>query len=515
MSVLRSMALFLCLILWPSFVFSATPPTCASIAEVKDKYFAQNQYNEFIDELNSYKDKDKLIQPCIDYYKALGRYQQLKYLEEKQSWDDYFANGNTYREQILENANKVIDQVANTDPLKPKSMLLLWQFHHDQQDVLTEQALVDLMKELNVYAKEANDIELIKETADKLLTYEEKSSARLAYKLYVDKLVASQITEPQLKKVAADFYKEGNLELAMSVYDVYVEKISKSLILEKFIGELFEIASLFVYKAQGFFDMAFAEKIYSRIEGLGQKDSFNQETIYLRALNLEKMHAYKDAAKFYLSLTQLYPETKHFEEAIYKIAMISAYASADINEAKKYFEILAAKTVFTSHVISSLYQLGLLTQWQGDLIKANMYYDLLLRNVQGKYAAIVALTKERIKEIQETKPISYNLKTFLDLSLKNESSLIESNSAELRSDKYILENKQNANISSLVNMPQSGCNQIQLQYIWSGDLGGANPTVMESNFQGTYVDLGTKEINIVIISPAGAIDRSFIMVDVY
>jgi hypothetical protein len=46
-------------------------------------------------------------------------------------------------------------------------------------------------------------------------------------------------------------------------------------------------------------------------------------------------------------------------------------------------------------------------------------------------------------------------------------------------------------------------------------LGGVNPAVTESNFQGVYSDSGTKEINVVIISPAGTADRSFIMVDVY
>jgi hypothetical protein len=56
---------------------------------------------------------------------------------------------------------------------------------------------------------------------------------------------------------------------------------------------------------------------------------------------------------------------------------------------------------------------------------------------------------------------------------------------------------------------------VELQYLWSGDLGGAHPAATESNFQGVYADSGTKEINIVIVSPAGTIDRSFAMVDVY
>ena len=519
---LRCVVIFLSIIFLMPATFFAQPVAqkynsgCPSIEEAKSKYLALNQYNEFIDFLNNFKDKDKSTQLCLDYYRADTRYLQLKYLEDKQSWDDYFANGNTYRDQLVENAQKVISQADSANCLKVKSRLLVWQFHRDQLDAFSQQALEDLVTEVKVYAKSAAaDVDLIKEVADKLLAYEEKSKAREIYKLYVEGLVTQKMTQAQLKSVAAEFYKQGNLELAQSIYDIYIEGAAKTLASDKFIPELFEIASLFVYKPTGLYDMAYAEKIYCHIEALGQKDVFNQETIYLRAFNLEKFGAYKDAGKFYLQLTQIYPDTKYFDEAIYKVAMINTYALTDINEAKKYFDLLAAKTVFSPQVISSLYQLGLLSQWQGDLVKASSYYDLLLKNAQDKYAATVTQARERIKEIQENKPLSYNLKTFMDLSLKNESPLIEMNKAELKSAGYILEKNQKNTVSSLVNMPQSGCNQVELQYLWSGDLGGANPGVAESNFQGAYVDSGTKEINIVIISPAGAIDCFFTMVDVY
>ena len=532
---LRSAVLFLSLILLPSSVFSSAPSTCAGIEELKSKYFTLNQYNEFIDALANFKDKDKSIQPCLAYYKALGRYQQLKYLEAKQSWDDYFANGNTYRDQIVENTKKVIDQAASSDPLKLKSMLLVWQFHRDQQDAFSEAALVDLVAELNVYAKETNDLQLIKDTADKFLAYEEKANARLAYKLYVDKLVASQ-TEPQLKKAAAGFYKEGNLELAQGIYDVYIEKISKLPASEKLIQELFEIASLFVYKPEGYglasdsqshkpqglYDMNYAEKIYERIEGLGVKDAFNQGTIYLRAFNLEKLTSYKKAEGLYLQLIQLYPDTKYYDEAVYKIAMINAYAClpdrqalANLDKARKYFGILTAKSVFSPQVISSFYQLGLLAQWGGDFTGAKEYYNLLIKNSRDNYASVTAQAKDRLKEIEENKQLSYNLKTFLDLSLKNDSALVETGKLELKVSNYVLEKNQKFTVSSSVNMPQSGCNQVQLQYLWSGDLGGASPEAGEDNFQGVYPDAGTKTVNIIVISPAGAIDRSFIMLDVY
>lgn len=510
-------ALFLSMILWVNLAFSAEQPVtdCSNIETLQSKYFTNNQYNEFIDALNKFDDKSQTNPLCLNYYRALGRYQQLKYLEQKQLWDDYFANGNTYRDQLVENANKVIDQAQNSNALKLKTRLLLWQFHQDQQDALAQQALDDLITDSKVYAEQTNDPELLKEVADKLMSYEEKIKAREIYKLYVDQLLSNQIDAPQLKTLAAGFYKEGNLELAQTVYGLYIEKISKSFTPEEFTKELFEIGSLFVYKPTGLYDMAYAEQVYEKIEGLGQKDAFSQETIYLRAFNLEKYRDYKKANEIYLQLIQIYPDTKYYDEAVYKIGMINVYALADTGEARKYFDILTAKTVFSPQVISSFYQLGLLAQWEGDLVKAKEYYERLLKNAGDNYPSIIAQAKNRLNEIQENKQLDYNLMTFLDLSLKKENILAEMGKAELEVSSYVLSKEQKFNISTTVNMPQSGCNQVDLQYLWSGNLGGATPEVTKNNFQGTYADAGTKEINLIIVLPTGPVDRYFTMVDVY
>jgi len=490
-------------------------PCCENLEELKLNYFKDNRYNEFDDFLSNFKEKDKLPIGCINYYKALNRYAQLKYLEEKQLWDDYFANGNSYRDQILENAKKAISETDSSNCLRLKSRFLLWLLYRDQQGTFGQQGLDELMADVSAYAKTENDPILIKDTADKLLASDEKALARAIYKLYVNKLTSGQISDAQLKGVGAGFYKEGNLELAETVYDIYIERIIKDLAVEKLIPELFETASLFVYKPTGLYDMPYAEKIYAKIEGLGQKNSFGQETIYLRAFNLEKLKDYKMAGELYAQLIQLYPDTRHFDEAVYKIAMINAYVSADIQKSGEYFGKLIAKTTISPQVISSFYQLGLLAQWQGDLVKAKGYYDALLKSSEDKYVQTVSQAKDRLKEIEENKQLSYNLKTFLDSTLKNENALIEMNRSELKASSYVLEKDQAITVSAFINMPESGCNQIQLQYLWSGSLGGANPQATNENFQGSYSDTGTKEINVVVISPAGIVDCSFAMVDVY
>ncbi|MFA4854908.1 MAG: hypothetical protein WC616_06150, partial [Candidatus Omnitrophota bacterium] len=248
---------------------------CANLEELKVKYLKDNQYAGFTDFLNKSKEKDKFTRPCLDYYKALTRYLQLKYLEEKQSWDEYFANGNIYRDQIMGNTKKVIEETQSSDCLKAKARLLLWQFHSGQQDAFAEQALSDLMADTNAYAEQTHDATLVKEIADELSGYGEKTKARQLYKLYVDKLVSGKMSDVRLKAAAEGFYKENNLELAEAVYDIYIERIPKAFAPDRLIPELFQIAGMFVYKAQGLYDMAYAEKIYAKVEGLGQKDVFN------------------------------------------------------------------------------------------------------------------------------------------------------------------------------------------------------------------------------------------------
>ncbi|MDD5771139.1 MAG: tetratricopeptide repeat protein, partial [Candidatus Omnitrophica bacterium] len=442
------------------------------------------------------------------------RYSQLKYLEEQQLWDDYFANGNTYRDQILESAKKVISATDNKSPLRVKARLLLWQFYSDQQGTFGEDGLDELIEDVNAYAQSTAEAGLLKDVADKLLVSGEKPGARRIYKTYVDKLATGKISDAQLKETGDGFYKDGNLELAEEIYNIYIDRISKKMKTEELIKELFDLAGLFVYKPAGQYDMSYAEGIYARIEGLGTERSFDQESIYMRAFNLEKLGDYKKAGELYSRLIQLYPDSVHSDEAVYKIGVISAYTLADIAKAREYLERLIAKITVNPHVISGYYQLGLLAQWEGDLLKAKEYYEALLKNSGEGYAEMKTLVNQRLKEIEENRQIEYALRVFMDAMLKKENIPAETGSSELKISSFVLDKGQSAEVSTFANMPESGCNQVQLQYLWSGDLGGASPEASDANFKCSYQDPGTKEINLVIISPAGVTDSSFVMVDV-
>jgi len=493
--------------------------------ELKGLYFNENKYTEFIDFLKSLVQKKKTTEPFINYYVALTRYNQLRYLEEKQLWDEYFSLGNTYRDELTQGAQKAIDITTQKDGLNIYAGLLLWQFHKDQQDVFAENSLSDLVNSVLEYAKSASDTKPIKEVADKLLFYGEKGKSKELYKIYANKIITSNIKDDALLNIASGFYKEGNLELSQTLYDVYIGRITKSAPKEKLIPNLVEIANLFAYSAtggsalggkdEGLNDMLYAEKVFERIEELGGKAVFNQDLMYLRAFNLEKAKEYQKAKDAYNDLVLTFPETIHADEAVFKTGIIYTYILRDISTGRNYFEKLAKKENLSPQVISSLYQLGLLSQWQDDNVLAKGYYNSLIEKVKFDFTETVALAKERLREIEEGQPLEYNLKTFLDISLKEEYRMFDMTKLDLKSHPYKTKKQEVVNISSTANIPQSGCMQVQLQYLWSGDLGNKKPSPEQPIFDTTYLDSGTKVINSAVVSPTGIIDRSFDLVDVY
>ena len=448
------------------------------------------------------------------YRSALNRYQQLKYLEEAKNWDEYFSKGNDYRNEIVDKAGKVSSTAALDDPLRVYSRLLLYSFHKDQQDTFTEEALSNLMSSALDYAKLNKDMTPIKETADKLLSYDEKSKAKELYKVYAKELVKTDVKDEVLREIADGFYKSGNLDLAENIYDIYIEKISKKIPKDKFILELKNIALAFAYKDAGSRDMPYAESIFKRIENEGGVEAFDEELIYLRGFNLEKNKEYRQAKDVYLLLLQKYPGSKYADELTYKTGIIFTYILRDIKTGREYFDKLADKESIIPYSLASLYQLGVLKQWEGDLSPAKGYYKKLIEKSEGKITDTLEMAQERLKESEEGVAMEHNLRTFMDVSLKESSANFDMSKIDLRSNIYYPKSGEETDVKSSVYLASSGCFNVELQYLWSGSLGDARPNTKQSEFKATYKNPGTKMVGLVLVSPSGITDYTFDLIDV-
>lgn len=503
----------------------------AALKETTKVYFKENKYNECVEYLRALKLKNSKIEAALNCYIALARYYQLKYLEESQNWNEYFSSGNDYRSQIQESAQKAIDKTESRDPSHISSRLILWRMYKDQENNIADAQLSELMNAVAVYAKDAASADLVKDVAEQLKSYGEKIKAKELYRIYVDKVIASSTKDDDIELAAGGFYKEGNLELSKIVYDAYLEIIAKTLPKEKFIAKAVAIAKQFSYQSQGAKDLVYSEKVMRKLEEIGGKDVFDEELLYVRAFDLEKAKEYLFAKAVYEDFLSRYPQSKLVDQINYKLGLFAVYVSRDIKNGRIYFEKLIPTDPLTDsselsavvpqkeknnlYVVSSLYQLGLLSQWELDNNKAAEYYNKGLQKAGSGYVETVNLIQKRLKDISESKPIEYNLKTFLDLSLKPEGAGFDMSKAEVRTSVYYVKKADVLKVSSSAYIGETGCMQVKLEYLWSGDLGNAEPSTEDLEFDTAYLEEGVKQINVVVVSSLGVIDRAVYFIDVY
>jgi TolA-binding protein len=488
---------------------------CASFEALTDLYFAEHKYNEYADFLNSLIRQKKELEPAASYYLALDRYYQMKYLEEAQAWDEYFERGNSYRDQITQSAQRAIEALGQSEPLSVYARLVLWKFHRGQNDAFAAAALVDLLNSVQAYAKEANNPAPLKDVADELMAEDEKIKASDLYKMYVDKIITQGPKDEELEAGALNFYQEGNIELAKGLYKAYIQRIAQAAApKEKLVPVLSKIARMFAYRDEGLSDPFYAEEVFQKIEERAGKDAFDEGLMYLRAWNLEKVKEYAQAKDIYAELARRFPEGDYTDRANYKIGLIYVYILRDTVSGRSYFEKLIQKEAPNSYAISSLYQLGLLAQWGQDNEQAKGYYDGLLQKAQESFPEAASRAKVRLAEIEENRPIEYNLKTFLDLSLSEEGAGFNMSKLHLISHPYQAKPGQPVSVNSTTYVGETGCFNVELQYIWSGDLGGSTPASGDSGFATSFNESGTKIINLVVTSSGGIVDRSLDLLDI-
>ena len=510
MKKLKLFFIFILILISLSLSFSFAQ---SDLDKIKEDYFKNHRYDEFVSYLKNLEKKEPIRKIEISYYIALSRYQQLKYLEETQNWDLYFKYGNDYKEELVKEAKKTIDLTSYKDKIHLYALSLLWRFYKDQQSPQEIETKKSLIEACSLYSKETDELTPIKEIADIFISYEDKLGAEKLYKLYTERLIVIEKDLTKLRLFASNALKENNLDLAIQIYDAYIERIIKEYPKEKLLNELISIAKSFSFKTSGKYNLEYAEKVFNKIESLYGNDIFDEETLYLRAYNLEKSLNYKEALKQYLIFLERFPESKSIQEITFKTAVISAYSLADLEKAFDYFKRLIKKEEITPYLISSLYQLGLISQWQNNYEEAKNYYNTLLEKAGNDFEELKNLAKIRLSEIENKSPIEYNLKTFLDLSFSKET-FFQRGTLSLSSSDFKTSKGKSIEVSASVVVPESGCYSIDLNYLWSGELGISSSSLNQNVFSTSYKSSGTKLINLIVLTPTGILDKSYLMIDV-
>ncbi|MDD2703389.1 MAG: hypothetical protein PHC33_05235 [Candidatus Omnitrophica bacterium] len=491
---------------------------------LKNEYFKDNRYSEFIQFIKkSFPEKKDLVL-YVNYYTALARYEQMANLEKEQKWDEYFDRGNDYKTEIENNARKVVENSGPHDPLNIYARVLLWRFHREQQGVSHRQESQELLKAVQEYSQASEYMAPLKHAGDAVLSYGETAKAEGVYRLYAEKLARTSGGAEEVNKFARRVYEEGKFEFAQVLYTVYIDNIVKVYPLEQVVANLNEIAGLFLVQKDF---ISYAVKIYDKIEEVGGNTVFTEAMILQRAFALIKAKEYLPAKNLYQDFIKKYPCSNNYDEALFKLGIIYTYVLRDMDKGRLCFEQVAQKKESVSlkecgeeaqkttpWLISSLYQLGLLSQWDRELVKAKEYYTRLLEKAKDGFRDTAGLSKERLKEINEGSQIEYGLRLFLDISLKPENERYDMSRVDLSASVVRGKNKEPVKVFSNYYMADTGSMQPEVQYLWSGNTGAAIPSFDENVLDTSYDYSGTKEINLVVVSPQGVFDRSLYLLDV-
>ena len=448
------------------------------LAQSKETYFNQHKYSEFVDYLKGLRKDDPAL---VSYYIALSRYEQLKYLEETQNWEEYFNRGDEYRGEFIQEAHDAIGLALKekAGSLLMYAQCLLWQFHKNNKDAQEETTLTDLLSSVGQYSDSAEtDLSTIKYVADRLFGYGDRINSQRVYSIYLEKLITSL---------------QENKE-----------------------SRLISLAKQLAYRDNNIGNPFFAEEIFKKIEELNPNFILDEQTQYLRAYNLEKLKQYKDAYLQYQILVGNYPRSSRYAEVLFKMGVISAYILRDIDTARDHLYKLTQSSLSSPQVFASIYQLGLVSQYQGDISQAKEHYTSLLEKTKKISCCYDLINKAeaRLKEIEESQPLEFNLRTFMEASFKDDKGIVYSRNVDIKVPYFKLVPNQDIRVSSFALPLESGCMPVNLEYLWSGDLGSAKPLNDQDSFVTAYICPGTKLIQLVVITSSGILGHDLVFLDV-
>ena len=497
------------------------------LEELSSLYLEGHQYNQLVDFLR--KQELIAVSGCelpLGYYIGLCRYHQLRHLEETKNWQEYFDRGGFYREELFQETMKTVSLCLES-PLVIKAQVINWLEHKAQNDSLGKGALDKLISLLNNYVRQdaaglssvegevspsGLDMEVIKETADILQREGEPALARAAYNLYVGRLDDSKTAKEELRLAAESALESGNISLAEIIYERYINGIKGSFSKEDLAKELTAIAEQFRFK-----DMAYAEKISAILEESCGTGCFSEELQYARAYNLQRLRDYSKAIQEYEKLVKNFPASPRIDEAEFKLGVLYTYIISQKEEGLNYWQKVIERDSDLILVVESLYHKAMINQYARYFDMAMADYSRILERVNNNpdFKELTERVYIRQKEIQESKPMEYNLKTFLDVSLKKEG-IIESQALALDLMAEPFKTIRGREIKFSLNQPQvmTGCLVPALTYLWSGDLGGIYPVPVTPEFSTAYQTKGVKVVNVVVLSALEPVGSALEMEDI-
>ena len=492
--------------------------TVAMLDDLAAIYMDAREYNQLADFLKRLK--VSRISPCdfpVGYYIGLCRHNQLRFLEEKQLWQEFFDKGDAYRKELFEETQQIVENCP-ASIVSIRAQTINWLECMALNGDVFREAVTKLIEITSKYAQTPDvDINIIKETADALRGENLSPDAKVLYGLYVEKLITQEISVDKLRSYAEEGLKDGNVELGEIIYKRYIRLIKDKMSKDQLSAELILIVKEFATDgwSKGK-DPAYAQEVFALLKEYCGESYFTEDIQYLRAYNLERLKEYPLSIEEYALLAKNFPQGKHIDEAEFKLGIMLSYINADREKGKAYFQEIIGRSSQLEYTVESLYHLSLLAQYGGNFEEARKGYGRILELIAGKneFIELIGRVEQRQKEIKESKPIEYNLKIFLGNVFSPQDNT-DKVSLELDVSPYKVIGSQEVKFSLKQVTLGTGCLSPDFNYIWSGDLGSVSQPPVEAEFSVSYKTPGVKVVNVVVSSAMGTIGQTIEMAEVY
>ena len=401
-----------------------------------------------------------------NYQEAYELYSQLKKWEIHQNWDKFFQNKDSYVQQI-ESSLKSIDK-DRVVILKAK--YLDWQIKVLSNNKKSQEVFDNLIAYLSTI-KIPTDAELsflnsVINSLEHASLSKFKSDLASAYKELLKKTEAKGL----VKKEADNFYEQGDVDSAVSLYKTYIDSIQDK---AKKHEELLDL--VYKFSDTGVNDKAdaeFAVEITQILEQDYSRYPKQEGLFYVLAYNYEKLKNLRKALFYYVKLLSEFPETALSDEVNFRIAHLKINLEKDFEGAKAALSKIKNKNLFSE------------TQ--------------LLDVLKKKYS------KDE-----------YNLKRFSDVIVGNSGLLGSNNFVDLRTEPSKIAVDDDLRVAAISFSPDTGCLVAQGLYLWSGDFGELKISTNMPSFTTKFSKPGLKVLNVVEEASEGIIGYGSILVDVY
>jgi len=465
---------------------------------ISQEYFAKGDYEGFYQYLKGLKQ----VSPEIYYYLALTRRREIDSWKKIKNWEGVYDKGPAYKKDISFNLKEAKGSLKDDPELLLNIKYLDWQSAREDDPDSSVGLFNDLVNTARDLAVSPKALLRVRAIADEISSLEDKNLARKLYEVYVAKLAGAGLSKEELKDQAQKFLNDGNAYLAKSLFDVYLNLLSQDNKLKA--RETVAVADRFANgDAVEGLDPVFAEEMYKKGYDSAGIAAFNSASSYRRAFNLERMKEFSSAYDGYADLLSNNPDYAKKQNIYFRMGIIAAYAKKDIEKAMEYF--LKIKDAFPGDALalSSLYQLGLLSQFKKDLPKAKEYYNVLIASAKligldAEKNELVLLAQERLKEIEEGREFKYGLKLFIEGIFKTLPLSVDLTARPWQSTigepiKFVV----------ATSSPQTGCMTPVYSYEWSGETGRISNIPNAPELTTDYASAGIKVVYVALVGPQG------------